>query len=184
MPQRHLLLAVLVHVVLVIFVAAPVFAATPTTPASVRSMAQLTRQSGYIFTGTVVSAGRDHGAVRVTFAVEQAIRGVRAGETLSIREWAGLWGRQPHYHIGQRLMLFLYPQSKLGLTSPVSGDVGQVKVLPGDTVIVRPEWDLGLAQSHMRLGDLERIVRQEATKQEPSHPPAPRRVVALRGRAQ
>ena len=56
-----------------------------------------TRNSGYIFAGTVKSvvqtSPRTNGVatVQISFHVDQAIRGVRTGQTLVIREWAGLW---------------------------------------------------------------------------------------------
>src|SRR5205823_9921449 len=50
-----------------------------------------------IFSGTVLkiqrtTAGENAIAfTQVSFRVDQAIRGVRAGESLTIREWSGLW---------------------------------------------------------------------------------------------
>src|SRR5215471_16714420 len=57
----------------------------------------LTKNSGYIFAGTVKSVervapkGNGVATVQITFHVEQAMRGARAGQMLTIREWAGLW---------------------------------------------------------------------------------------------
>ncbi len=105
----------------------------------------LLRNSGYIFSGTVKTveriAPRDHNSVavmRVTFQVEEAIRGVRKGQLLVIREWAGLWQAGERYRPGERVMLFLYPPSKLGLTSPVGGGAGRFRVDPQGNVIVKP----------------------------------------------
>ena len=67
---------------------------------------------------------RDLETVEISFHVETAIRGVRTGQTLSIREWAGLWVAQPRYRVGERVVLFLYPPSQLGLTSPVADGRG------------------------------------------------------------
>ena len=93
---------------------------------------QLLSNSGYIFAGTVLSVERirsngilDVPVVQVTFRVTQAIQGVRAGQDLTIREWAGLWASADRYRIGQQVMLFLYRPSRLGLTSPVGGDLGR-----------------------------------------------------------
>jgi hypothetical protein len=104
-------------------------------PFAAPSLRQLTRQAGYIFAGTVtkvepgvVSAPNEVVTVRITFRVEQAIRGVRTGETLQIRQWAGLWNSGERYRVGERLMLFLYPPSKLGLTSPVGGALGRLEM--------------------------------------------------------
>jgi hypothetical protein len=96
------------------------------------SLRQLTRNSGYIFAGIVtaverVAPARPHevASMRISFRVEHAIRGVRTGETLVIREWAGLWESGERYHRGERVLLFLYRPSKLGLTSPVGGPLGR-----------------------------------------------------------
>jgi hypothetical protein len=47
---------------------------------------------------------------------------------LTIHEWAGLWDRGERYRVGERVMLFLYSPSKLGLTSPVAGAMGRFVV--------------------------------------------------------
>src|SRR5438874_2271530 len=99
---------------------------------------QLTQQSKFIFGGTVTAVenyGRpDIPTVRITFKVDRAVRGVRAGQVFTIREWAGLWSAGPRYRPGQRVFLFLYPTSKLGLTSPVGGDLGQFDVDDDDVI--------------------------------------------------
>ena len=99
------------------------------------NLGQLTRQAGYIFAGTVTkveriipSAPNDLATMRITFRVEQAIRGVRTGETLVMREWAGLWDADERYRRGERVVVFLYPPSKLGLTSPVGGALGHFTI--------------------------------------------------------
>ena len=64
---------------------------------AISSLRRLTQDSGYIFDGTVLSvqAAQDNSTelatVQITFRVEQAIRGTRTGQILTIREWAGLW---------------------------------------------------------------------------------------------
>ena len=40
----------------------------------------------------------DVATVQITFRVEQAMRGTRAGQILTIREWAGLWNSGERYH--------------------------------------------------------------------------------------
>jgi hypothetical protein len=92
-------------------------------------------QAGAIFAGRVISiepvriaSSEQVASVQITFQVEQAIRGVRAGQTLSFREWAGLWSRGERYRVGERMMLFLYAPSVLGLTSPVGGAAGRFAV--------------------------------------------------------
>ena len=74
--------------------------------------------------------------VEITFKVEQAIRGTHDGQLLTIREWAGLWESGERYHSGERLLLFLYGPSKLGLTSPVGGALGRFRVDSGGNVIL------------------------------------------------
>ena len=104
----------------------------------------LTRSSGYIFAGTVKSVeraapkGNGVATVLINFHVDQAMRGVRIGQTLAIREWAGLWESGERYRPGERVLLFLYPPSKLGLTSPVGGPMGRFRIDPSGRVIVNP----------------------------------------------
>jgi hypothetical protein len=95
----------------------------------------LARNSAYIFDGTVLSVepvprneSDSAATIQITFRVEQAVRGTRLGQVLTIREWAGLWNSGERYHPGERLLLFLYSPSKLGLTSPVGGPSGRFAV--------------------------------------------------------
>jgi hypothetical protein len=107
----------------------------------------LTHSSGYIFSGTVkavegVATGdRDGNSVptmQITFQVAKAIRGVRSGQTLVVREWAGMWQSGERFQLGERVLLFLYPPSKLGLTSIVGGAMGRFPVDPGGRIIIDP----------------------------------------------
>jgi hypothetical protein len=100
------------------------------------------RSSGLIFSGTVVKI--DHlkpagspGITQITFRVESAIRGVRQGQVIKIREWEGRWSTSEQYRAGERVLLFLYPNSKLGLTSPVGGALGRYQVDKTGQVLVR-----------------------------------------------
>lgn len=106
---------------------------------------RLTRQAGMIFTGTVVAIspirGRDSdqiSSVEVTFRVEQVLRGPRAGQRFSIREWPGLWVSGERYRVGQRMTIFLYPPSRVGLTSPVGGGAGRFDVDRDGQVVLKP----------------------------------------------
>ena len=108
------------------------------------SLARLTRQSGYIFSGTVTAvegvaprASNDVASIRVTFAVEHAIRGAQAGQKLVIREWTGAWDAGGSFRTGERVLIFLYPPSKLGLTSLVGGTLGRFPVDQDGKVLVR-----------------------------------------------
>jgi hypothetical protein len=93
---------------------------------------QLLRAAGIIFSGSVTSIGSASSATgqsppftSVTFLVEHAMRGASVGQSLTIREWAGLSTGGEHYRVGERVLLFLYAPSKLGLTSPVGGAMGR-----------------------------------------------------------
>jgi hypothetical protein len=115
-------------------------AALPTAP----GLSQLVRNAGYIFTGTVRSIERvvpsgsnEVATMRITFQVGQAIRGVQAGQTLVIHEWAGLWESGPRYRRGEHILLFLYHPSRLGLTSTVGGPMGRFNVDQNGQVILR-----------------------------------------------
>jgi hypothetical protein len=104
----------------------------------------LIQSSGYIFAGTVKSIehvapkGNGVAAVQISFHVEQAMRGVHTGQMLTIREWAGLWQSDERYRLGERVLLFLYPPSKLGLTSPVRGPLGRFRIGPNGRVVLDP----------------------------------------------
>ena len=96
---------------------------------------QFSRRAGMIFAGTVLASTRpamtiDRAipAVQVSFRVDRAIAGVERGQVLTIREWAGAWSSSllRPMNQGQHILIFLYPPSRLGLTSPVGGSLGQV----------------------------------------------------------
>lgn len=98
-------------------------------------LAQITRAAGTIFSGRVTavvplaaSGAQSVKTIAITFHVEHAIRGVSVGEDLTIHEWMGLWTSGERYRVGERVLLFLFPPSKLGLTSPVGGPMGRFAV--------------------------------------------------------
>jgi hypothetical protein len=139
----------------------------------------LSRGSGYIFSGMVMKVERiapskkDAVAVmRITFQVDSAIRGVSRGQKLVVREWAGLWQSGERYRTGERVMLFLYPPSKLGLTSPVGGAMGRFPVKPDGRIVVPreqhrprsliPEAGRSLGTGLVSLQELSRALRQES----------------------
>ena len=110
----------------------------------------LSRRAGMIFAGTVLSAGPSAGcgtkpggregtctvsavtispavsSLELRFRIDLPIAGVGAGKTLTIRQWTGALSRQRPLYPGDRVLLFLYPPSRLGLTSPVAGPQGQI----------------------------------------------------------
>lgn len=67
-------------------------------------------------------------AVELRFRVERPIAGTEPGQILTIREWTGALSRQFPLHSGDHVLLFLYPPSRLGLTSPVGGNRGQIRL--------------------------------------------------------
>jgi len=103
---------------------------------------QLSRRAGMIFAGTVLAAGPQTvtsqtaatdrlapgttPAVQLSFHVDEAIAGVDRGQVLTIHKWAGAWSMHRPMSKGQHFLMFLYPPSRLGLTSPVGGSLGQV----------------------------------------------------------
>jgi hypothetical protein len=136
------------------------------------------RAAGTIFRGTVMSVqllkAVRSGAMetmQVKFRVDEAFRGVRKGQSLTIREWSGLWVAGERYRVGEQVVLFLYPPSRLGLTSPVGGRLGRFDVDQQETVAVHPPSGrrfpvrpLGRepekpAATRMRYRDLARAIR-------------------------
>ena len=118
---------------------------------------QLSRRAGMIFAGTVLpapsqtvtnqtvttpTAAADRAvpgatpAVQLRFRVDQAIAGVEQGQNLTIHEWAGAASMHRPMRSGQHILIFLYPPSRLGLTSPVGGSLGQVALDPSGKKVV------------------------------------------------
>lgn len=114
---------------------------------------QLSQRAGMIFAGTVVApatqvdsnrvltaerlvTGTSAGmapVVKLSFRVDEAIAGVEQGQVLTIREWAGASPGNRPMGTGQHFLMFLYPPSRLGLTSPVGGSMGHIAL--GTTTI-------------------------------------------------
>jgi hypothetical protein len=122
-------------------------------------LAQMTSVAGTIFTGTVTAIVPVHASdpdrvasVQVSFRVEQAVRGTSAGQTFTIREWAGLWTTGQRYRIGERLMLFLYPASKVGLTSPVGGAAGHFAIDQSGQMLLNPVQVQTIKTAPIRVG--------------------------------
>ena len=137
---------------------------------STPSLRQMTRDSGYIFAGKVTGIERvadsltaDVSTVRITFQVEQGIRGVRTGQTLVIREWVGLWEQGERYRLGERLLLFLYRPSQLGLTSPVAGPLGRFTVDRNGKIDLQPDRIASLASNpaEVQLRGKTRVTRRD-----------------------
>jgi hypothetical protein len=106
---------------------------------------RLVRAAGTIFSGTVARVeyqppirGRAVATVRVTFHVENPVRGATRGRDFTASEWIGLWQSGQRYRVGERVLVFLYPRSKLGLTSSVGGPLGRFAVDPQQKILLSP----------------------------------------------
>lgn len=104
-------------------------------PVAAPSLRQLSQKAKFIFAGTVTGIQKIHATgpysvatMQITMRVDQAIRGVHPHQAVTIREWIGLWTDGNRYREGQRILLFLYGPSKLGLTSPVAGRFGRFDI--------------------------------------------------------
>ena len=116
-----------------------------------------------IFSGTVKKVQRipaSHGqpveTVAITFHIENAIRGATPGEDFTVEQWIGLWSSGQRYRVGERLLLFLYPPSKLGLTSCVGGPIGRFTVDPRGRVLLTAQ-HLSAFQRDPVLGGKSRV---------------------------
>jgi hypothetical protein len=114
------------------------------------ALPQVVRAAGIIFSGRVTFVGHADGSpasispqstssTAVTFQVEHALRGTADGQSLTIHEWSGLWTGRERYRIGESVFLFLYPPSKLGLTSPVAGAAGRFAIDSQGEIAMTPQ---------------------------------------------
>lgn len=145
-------------------------------PSGTPNLRRMTRESGYIFAGTVTAVERPASShsvptIKITFHVNQGIRGTTNGQTLVIHEWAGLGETGETYLAGDRVLLFLYRPSKLGLTSPVGGSQGSFKLDSNGMVILQQERRVSLfanpvflgtspANTHLSIADFARAIHQ------------------------
>jgi hypothetical protein len=146
-------------------------------------LADLAGPAGIIFSGRVIlverpdpspSSGLPSAAsTTITFVVEHAMRGVHPGQELSIHEWAGRWMGGERYRVGERVTLFLFPVSKLGLTSPVAGSMGRFPMDQPERILLRPEAARALAadpalggRTSTPYATFERAVRLAAEEEE------------------
>ena len=89
-------------------------------------------QADVVFAGTVTKIDKADGTVTVRFRVDDAIRGVTAGSTYTLREWSGLWADDASRYVeGERRLMLLHAASSAGYASPVCGSRGAIH-LRGD----------------------------------------------------
>ncbi|MFZ0862020.1 MAG: hypothetical protein ABR881_20210 [Candidatus Sulfotelmatobacter sp.] len=151
----------------------------PVTPPFTIDLPTIARAAGTIFSGTVTAIARrpaTHGlaveTVAITFHIENAIRGATPGEDLTISQWIGLWSGGQRYRVGERVLLFLYPPSKLGLTSCVAGAMGRLTIDSWGRVLLsaqhlsafRADPVLG-GKSRLRFSDFALAVRRASEEE-------------------
>jgi len=165
---------------------------------------QLSRRAGMIFAGTVLATPSGLSpsdtpvwtsttlslsgqappgaisAIELTFRVDEPIAGVDRGQVLTIHEWAGAWAMHRPMNKGQHLLIFLYPPSRLGLTSPVGGALGQVALDSSGTSVATSAQGLAIssrpdsslhprgreAVANVSVMQLERAIRSARNGQE------------------
>lgn len=120
---------------------------------------QLARRAGMVFAGTVLTSApqtlrtdRAPSTVELSFRIDRAIAGVQAGQILTIHEWMGAWSRHRPMRPGDHVLLFLYPPSRLGLTSPVGGSLGQIALDSSGQRVLR-------SPARVHISQLERAIR-------------------------
>jgi hypothetical protein len=121
----------------------------------------MARTAGVVFSGTVLgvesqpATGAAVPTIQLRFKVDRAIVGVRSGQVLTVHEWAGAWSMHRPMLRGEHLLLFLYPPSNLGLTSPVNGPSGQVVLDSSGAYVAAHALSLPrrLPDSHLRRRD-------------------------------
>jgi hypothetical protein len=148
---------------------------------------QVSRRAGMIFAGTLLAPatqnavfdGRSSTAtlaptsvatssvvtfagvssIQLSFRVDQAIAGVESGQVITIREWAGARSMHRPMRVGEHVLIFLYPPSRLGLTSPIGGSSGMIALDSSGNVSTAAS-DQG-AVSVMQLERAIRSAREE-----------------------
>ncbi len=135
----------------------------PINPGNSSGLSRLVRAAGIIFSGTVTRVeprsranAQTVSTVAITFHVENALRGSTSGRELTIYEWAGVWSSGQRYRVGERVFVFLYPRSKLGLTSSVAGPIGRFAVDTRGTMALSPQ-HVSFLRRHPVLGGKSRV---------------------------
>lgn len=124
---------------------------------------EFSRAAGMIFSGTVTkierrpaTRGQSVETVAISFHVESSMRGATPGEEIVITQWIGLWSAGQRYRIGERVLLFLYPPSKLGLTSCIGGPMGRFAIDSYGRVLLTAQ-QLAAFQKDPVLGGKSRV---------------------------
>ena len=135
---------------------------------------QLAHRAGIIFAGTVLATAAQTvtpeaateravpGAIpsiQWRFRVDEAIAGVESGQILTVREWAGASSMHRSLQPGERILVFLYPPSRLGLTSPVGGPLGLITLASSGKNLTATASGEHLDPANASLVPLERAIR-------------------------
>ncbi|MGB9234414.1 MAG: hypothetical protein WCC04_08365 [Terriglobales bacterium] len=145
----------------------------------------LSCRAGMVFAGTVLAdrvqtarTDRNVPSIAMRFRVDRAIAGVEPGQVLTIQEWTGAWSIQPPMRRGERFLLFLYPLSRLGLTSLVGGSQGQIPLDPtGRYILGHRLWASARMQNAAQ--PTASLARGSASAACATHTPADRAPVTL-----
>src|ERR1700687_5267692 len=105
-----------------------IFAGTVLSTTPLAAAAAQTATTQTVATDRAVPAATP--VVQLSFRVDLPIAGVERGQILTIHEWAGAWSMHRPMLSGQHILIFLYPLSRLGFTSPMGGALGQVALVP------------------------------------------------------
>jgi hypothetical protein len=147
-PERLLMRSLVLVILAMLATAAPAQRPPLAQPFAPATLGQMTRKAGMIFAGTVLRVERisaDVPEIRTTFYVSRAVCGTRARQNVIVREFLPTM-ELPPYRRGQKVFLFLYPDSGTGLTSPVGGTVGRFAVDQHGNVLLRSD------QPHLGAG--------------------------------
>lgn len=113
--------------------------------ARIVNISEMVASADRIFRGRCLSvepAGSAAGlpVLQYTFEVVEGLKGVTEGEQVAFRQVQGAGKDRrkgvagiPGYRGGEEVLLFLYPDSQLGLTSPVGLDQGVFRVIRDDS---------------------------------------------------
>lgn len=99
------------------------------------NLEEIVSASDRIFTGRCISVeeiekdndSRNLPTVKFTFKVTEGIKGIGNKKEVSFKQWKPTV-RNANYQIGKKYVLFLFPDSKFGLTSPVGFLQGQFEI--------------------------------------------------------
>lgn len=152
---------------------------SPVQTTNSSAFSEVVRASRTIFSGTVTSITRRPAvngnavpSVTITFHIDDSLRGAARGGNFNLTEWIGLWSGGQRYRLGEHVVLFVYPPSKLGLTSCVAGPLGRFTIDTNGIIPLTPEHISAFrthpvlgGRSRVRFNDLASAVRQASEEE-------------------